>query len=209
MSWITQGRKEHGHFGDGRADKTSVPTYTHPAQALPAHQVGHPGAASRETHGHYTIDPHETNVEDLARVIMSEAGGQSDAEKAMVGQVLMKRLHRAPPDWTVKQVWRGLAHRKAPTEAELALARRIIDGHEPDIAQGATHFYSPDRMPKKGDPTGNADIGGGLEWSVAPDGRTINNYKPGFAAQFPGVDIPGVDPKKFRVFKQPGNGFVR
>ncbi len=209
MSWITQGRKEHGHFGDGHAGKTSTTKSTHPAQPLATHRTGQPEAVSRGTHGHHAVDPQETNVEDLARIIISEAGGGSDAEKTMVGQVLMNRLHRAPPNWTVKQVWGAFAHRTSPTKAERELAHRIINGTEPDISQGATHFYSPNRMPKKGDSTRGADVGGGLEWSVAPNGNKINNYRPGFAAQFPSVDIPGVDSKNFRVFRQIGNGLVR
>ncbi len=126
----------------------------------------------------------------------------------MVGQVLMNRLHRAPPDWTVEQVWRAFAHNHAPFASERALARDIIDGKTVDISKGATHFYSPQRMPKKGDPTRGYDVAGGLEQSPTPDG-TINNYRPEFAADYPSVSIPGVDSMYFRVYQQPGNGHVR
>lgn len=109
----------------------------------PAHQPQPlQGAAS-------ATDLHERNVEDLARVIASEASGRPLVEQTMVGQVLMNRLRRAPPDWTVQQVWSGLAPNQLSTDAQRALARNIIDGKEPDISKGATHFYSPDQMPKR------------------------------------------------------------
>ena len=61
-------------------------------------------------------------------------------------------------------------------------------------------------MPKEGETTGRADIGGGLEQSGKLPRK---NYRPGYAKAFAPVTVPHVREEHFRFYKAPGNGHVQ
>ncbi len=74
-----------------------------------------------------------------------------------------------------------------------------MDGTSPDPTGGATHFYSPQSMPKEGEPVPKgADIKGGLEsvpGVVGDDLQTpVRNYRPGWTSRFQPSKPAGIPP---------------
>jgi hypothetical protein len=139
----------------------------------------------------------DQNITNLAAVLMSEASVGNDAERASVGFTLLNRLKEAGKT-SVDQVWSAYVHNQHPTAELIALARQLLAGQRVDITDGATHFYSPRSMPREGQPTGNFDIGGGLEL-VPP--LTVRTYAPGWARTMQLIDISGVRPAYFKFYK--------
>lgn len=155
----------------------------------------------------------EANVIDLANVIMSEAGGQTLVSMIAVGFAVHNRMARNHKS-RVREVWGAFSHVNLhPKETEIRIAREILSGRASDPTRGATHFYTPDRMPREGAAVGRADIRGGLEsipGVIDPNtNQPYRNYKPGWAIESERVDVPGVLPSKFRFYKIPGIGPVR
>lgn len=106
-----------------------------------------------------TTTPQE--VEALARAIASEAGGEPKAIQIAVGQaVINESLRRSVTIWALvrgsQDAWgpQGQGGRsfvssaRAPTAAITELARRVLAGDEPDHADGATNFDSPQAQRK-------------------------------------------------------------
>jgi hypothetical protein len=114
----------------------------------------------------------------------------------------------------VDQAWKGYQHGKAPTADDLEIARSILSGKTPDPTGGATHFYTPDAMPKEGEKVRKFDTSGGLE-SVAgvtdESGHAVRNYRPDWPAQaeFHIRAVSGVPEHRFRFFWEEGNGPVQ
>ena len=110
------------------------------------------------------------------------------------------------------------ANSRRCSHAHLAptIARALLDGQTSDPTKGATHFYTPRAMPKKGENTGGADVGGKLEsvpGVVTRDKppRPIENYRPSFAGgkSFNEIQVPNVQAKDFKFFRKAGDGPVR
>lgn len=159
----------------------------------------------------------QRNVQDLARVIVTEAGGENQTAQTAVGWTLRNRMVRNGTN-DVERVWRpAYQHRKNPTASALVLAKGILDGTVADPTSGATHFYTPQAMPKKGDPTAGIDVAGGLETvpgvtdadgnATDKSGKPIQNYAPS-CARFPYKPVPGVAESVFKFYQQPGDGHV-
>ena len=152
------------------------------------------------------------NVQDLARVMVTEAGG-APGEKAQiaVGWCLKNRMVRNGTN-DVERVWSpAFTHRKAATAMALHDAAGILAGTIPDPTAGATHFYTPDAMPKEKQVTRGLDVGGGLESvpGVTLDGKPVKNYMPGFALTFTPKPVAGIPERTFKFFQQPGSGHVQ
>ena len=148
-------------------------------------------------------------------MIQTEAGGVPGVEaKTAVGWTLLNRMH-CNHVTTVHQAWRGFNHDKPPLPDTLALAKRLLSGNVPDPTDGATHFYTPQIMPKEEAtiPQG-FDIGDGLE-SVAGvkdrHNRPVQNYRPSFAddPRFKDIYIKGVDDFNFKFYKAAGTVTTR
>ncbi len=80
-----------------------------------------------------------------------------------VGWTVRNRMARNKTA-VVRDAWRGYQHGKPATDVARQIARDILGGAIADPTQGATHFYSPGILPKKGQETKGLDVGGGLEF---------------------------------------------
>ncbi len=145
------------------------------------------------------------NINDLAKIITSEASVGNDAERSSVGFTVLHRMRRNATA-RVKDVWSGYARNQSPRPWAIRLATTILRNELADTTNGATHFYSPQYMPKEGETTGRADVGGGLEQSGHLKKK---NFRPGYAKTFPRVSLPDVNEERFKFWRAPGNGAVR
>ena len=153
----------------------------------------------------------ERNVHELAALIVTEAGGQGPTAETAVGWVVMNRMKRNGAT-SVDRVWSpAFRHGKAPHALELAIARGILAGTTPDPTGGATHFYTPQVMPKEGDDTKGQDVNGGLETVqgvLDDDGNPIRNYRPGWVSGMMQQVVPEVPERVFKFYRQGGTGHV-
>ena len=146
------------------------------------------------------------NVWALSKIITSEAGYYiaTEAERRAVAYTVLNRMDRNGTN-DVTDVWDAYAYSEDPTSESLALAEDVLTCSVPDNSKGATHFYSPVSMPKEGESTDGYSVGGGLEWTPGLEDR---NYRPSWAVEFPRGYVPGAAPKRFKFYRQPGNGTV-
>ncbi len=144
------------------------------------------------------------NINDLAAVMHAEARGAGTIAQTAVGFTIVNRMKRNNVT-RVRAAWHGFAHRSTHQAQELALAKAILEGTEPDISQGATHFYSPNAMPHEGGSIKGMDVSGGLESTEGVKGKT---YRPSWAISFTPISISGIPPKVFKFYKAPGDGRV-
>ena len=147
----------------------------------------------------------QDNIKDLGSVISSEARGQNNTERAMVGWAIVNRMKQRHAK-RVSDVWHGFSHSHKPDQSDTKLATDILTGKERDISQGATHFYTPGRMPKEGDsiPVGT-DARGELESvvGVTRNGQPVRNYTPSWTRNRVAINIPGVRDSIFKFYKVP------
>ena len=130
----------------------------------------------------------------------------NEAEQTMVGWTVVIRMKNQYLVH-VSAVWLhgNYAHGSPPTDTGLRIAEGILTGTLSDISQGATHFYSPSAMPKKGDAIRHGmDIGGGLEsvMGVNKHGTPVENYQPGWTTAYHRIYVPGVLEKDFKFYRQ-------
>ena len=160
--------------------------------------------------GQTTMEPEglstQENIHDLARVIASEARSLDEVAQTMVGWTVFNRMKKHNLT-RVSEVWanRQFAHGHSETETSLRLAEGILGGTAMDISQGATHFYTPNIMPKMGDPHSGMDIGGGLESvpGVHKNGKPVQNYRPRWTTRLSAIRVPGVPEKDFKFYRVP------
>jgi hypothetical protein len=156
----------------------------------------------------------EQNVQDLAKVMESEAGGQpgSPALKA-VGFTVLNRMKRNNTT-RVRDVGGGFSHNAPKVQPKtVEIARQVLNGMLKDPTDGATHFYTPNIMPREGakEPL-HRDTAGGLEsvdGVTDKYGRPVRNYRPVWSAIWPQKAVAGVKEKDFKFYQAPGNGHVR
>ena len=153
----------------------------------------------------------QRNIHDLARVITTEAGGENQAAQTAVGWALRNRMTRNETD-NVERVWTpAFQHQKPAAALAIQLATGILNGTTTDPTGGATHFYTPKTMPKKGDPTTHRDVDGGLEstpGALDRHGHPVQNYRPSFA-RWPQCFVTGVPEATFKFYRKQGDGHVR
>lgn len=142
----------------------------------------------------------------LGKIITSEAGRYvaNDTERTAVAYSVLNRMDRNGTT-DVTDEWDAYAHSKEPSSESLALARDVLTCSVADESRGATHFYSPQSMPKEGEDTSGYDTGGGLEWTPGLDDR---NYRPSWSVDFPRCYVPDAVQKRFKFYRAPGNGPV-
>jgi hypothetical protein len=165
-----------------------------------------PSHANQQT----TMEPEDLhtpeNINDLARVIASEARGLSETAQTMVGWTVVNRMKKHNLK-RVSEVWANsqYVHGHFLTPTSLRLADSILGGTAMDISQGATHFYTPGTMPKTGEPHSGIDIGGGLESTpgVYKNGKPVQNYRPRWTTRFSAVRTPSIQEKDFRFYREP------
>ena len=153
-----------------------------------------------------TLEPNNLdtpeNIEELGRVIASEARGLNEIAQKMVGWTVVNRMKKDRLT-RVSDVWDQYAHGHFPTGPSKQLAKDILDGGALDISQGATHFYTPNIMPKEGESVVGRDTGGGLEHvaGVTKHNQPVKNYRPLWAQQYHRVYISGILEKDFKFYK--------
>ena len=135
----------------------------------------------------------DQNVRDLATIIMTEAQGNGELAMAAVGSTVLNRMRRNGTT-SVRDVWHGYQHRRPANVAVQDLARQRLQGQVPDPTGGATHFYTPNIMPREGRARPGEDIGGGLEQvpGVADNGKPVRTYGPGWTESFDPRPVPGI-----------------
>ncbi len=145
----------------------------------------------------------QKNINDLARVIASEAGGESEAAQIMVGWTVVNRMKQKGYQTVSSIPFGQYAHDSMPTPNSLRIAKGILEGTIRDNSQGATNFYTPSRMPVEGETKPHIDIRGGLESvpGVTRGGRAVKNYRPLWATQFARVPTPQIPEKMFKFYR--------
>ena len=144
------------------------------------------------------------NIKELAKIITTESGGCKRAEQIAVGSTVLTRIKRNGTA-IVSAVRGGSQDNQDSDDASRQIAQGILNGSIPDNTGGATHFYTPEMMPREGQPTGKWDVRGGLESTA---GLSSRNYRPSYATQYEAKSVPGVRDAKFRFFRAPGNGQI-
>lgn len=162
----------------------------------------------------------QRNFDDLATVIYNEARQQGELAMTAVGSTVWNRMLRNHVS-TVRSVWQGY-ERKAPDpkspgdRAALLQAHRIaegiLNGTTADPTHGATHYYSPQAMPKENESIAGRDVGGGLETvpGVRHNGGPVRSYVPSYVPEFIRKPVTGVPERDFKFYEQPiGRSRVR
>jgi hypothetical protein len=157
------------------------------------------------------------NEQDLAIILMSEAGIYSVEELQAVGSTVLNRMSRNGLA-NVSEV-RGYVRNQHPDQRSMRMAVALLDGSVADNTGGATHYYSPKSMARAGDELAakgtkgyrryhGQDIGGGLE---QVSGLGYQTYRPAYtlSSEFTYVPIHGVQEKNFKFFVKAGAGKVR
>lgn len=147
----------------------------------------------------------EENIDELARIITSEASVGNDIERASVGFTVLNRMLRNGTT-RVSDVSSAFSDNQPPRADAVSLATKILRGELPDPTTDATHFYSPRYMPKVGEPTTGYDTSGGQEQTGKLKKK---NYKPEYTKTYIRVKIPGVNDERFKFWREPGNGPVQ
>ena len=137
------------------------------------------------------------NVQDLARVLMSEASVGNDVERNAVGWTVLNRMSNRNTN-SVRSVWRAYARNQDPTEAMKKKAEALLTCKIEDLTDGSTHFYSPRSMPKEGEPTRGYDVAGGLEKTP---GVAKRNWSPGWSKTMTYVEIDGARQAYYKFYK--------
>ncbi|WP_255167771.1 SH3 domain-containing protein [Natrononativus amylolyticus] len=137
------------------------------------------------------------NVDDLARIIMSEASISDTPARTAVGFTVPTRMEQQGVT-SVRDVWDAYAIGQDPTAEMIDLADDILACAVADNSGGATHFYSPMSMPKEGEDTSGYDTDGGLEWTEGLDER---NYRPGWSLDLERVYVDGVPEMEFKFYR--------
>ncbi|RBM06739.1 cell wall hydrolase [Novacetimonas cocois] len=146
------------------------------------------------------------NIEDLARIIASEASNSNETAQLMVGWTVINRMKRRHLK-SVSTVWQhgNYAHNQSGTAMSRRIAASLLSGQAPDISQGATLFYSPISMPKeKETDLSKYDTQRGLETvdGVSKNGKPIRNYVPSWAYPARRIFTPGIPEYKFKFYKE-------
>ena len=152
-----------------------------------------------QPNGHTLCFGSGENIEELARIIASEALTESTQAKTAVAWTVRNRMLRSGHTY-VKQESHAYSVKQASTIETQRISRGVLTGVTPDNTSGATHFYSPDCMPREGESTHGADVGGGLEQVV---GLPYRPYRPAWAAGRQHILISGVQDARFRFYHIP------
>ena len=144
------------------------------------------------------------NVHTLAGILQSEASVGNVSEQSAVGWTVLNRMMRNGTE-RVSDVAGAYSTTQPPTAGMLRLAEDLLKGNISDPTDGATHFYSPRRMPKEGQTTTGFDVGGGLE--LVPPLKE-KNYRPSWAAAFMPAIVSDTRPHVYKFHRATGNGPV-
>lgn len=138
----------------------------------------------------------DDNILALGTILMSEASIGNAVEQHGVGWTVLNRMTGKATS-SVRKVEAAYSRKQKPTAAMLALAKQLLSSTVADPTDGATHFYSPISMPKKGEPTKGFDVKGGLELVPPLD---VENFRPGWAVTMTERIVPGVRPVMYRFY---------
>ncbi len=158
-----------------------------------------------------SIDPPSVNSQLLARVLISEASIGNDMERQAVGLTIINRMKQQKTP-NVRDVIRRYGFPQYATNQDpsdypeyFLLAQSLLSGHIKDFTKGATHFFSPYSMPKKGQSQRNFDCGGGYMRYRNPNNRRFEMIcTPSWSKSFRYVNLQklGVRPYFFEFYAQ-------
>ena len=158
----------------------------------------------------------QTNIEQLASVIRSEAEGENLAARTAVGFVILNRMKRNQAR-SVSELWthNRFMHNKPPRREDLDLSRKILTSQIADNSEGATHFYTPGIMPGASPEYARqhpnlVEIVPGQE-QIDAEGKPALTRVPSWAVApgFTQVTIPDVEEHRFKFYRQTGDDYVR
>lgn len=151
------------------------------------------------------------NVDLLARVLLSEASIGSQTEREAVGLTVINRMKNAGTSRvsdvvTVNGFYHYATNQDPTLHPEYAdLARSLLAGDIPDFTGGATHFFSPHSMPKRGESRINFDCDGGLVRYLSPSTKKEEDVcTPGWSRYLRYVELQtlGVRPYYFEFYAE-------
>ncbi|MEI6428769.1 MAG: hypothetical protein WCO45_10350 [Pseudanabaena sp. ELA607] len=157
------------------------------------------------------IDPPSVNGRLLARVLISEASIGNNMERQAVGLTVINRMkHQKTPnvkDVITRYGFAQYATNQDPTgyPEYFLLAQNLLSGQIKDFTKGATHFFSPYSMPKKGQSKKNFDCDGGYMRYRNPKTRRVEMIcTPSWSKTFRYVNLQkvGVRPYFFEFYAQ-------
>lgn len=157
------------------------------------------------------IDAPSVNERWSARVLISEASIGNDVERQAVGLTIINRMKQQKTP-NVRDVITRYGFAQYATNQDPAnypeyflLAQGLLSGHIKDFTKGATHFFSPYSMPKKGQSKKNFDCDGGYVRYRNPKSRRLEMIcTPSWSKSFRYVNLQklGVRPYFFEFYAQ-------
>lgn len=141
-------------------------------------------------HPFFIIDPSQRPSQNdtywLAKALTSEASTGTQTEKIAVAYCIINRYHKGGFGDSIQDVVKNdFAYDLEPNENCTRLSTQILIGAWSDYSNGSFYFFSPMRMPQKGDDTTGIDIAGGLH--TVP-GTNEEAYFPGWAKPSQEID---------------------
>ncbi|MEE3717834.1 cell wall hydrolase [Tumidithrix elongata RA019] len=157
------------------------------------------------------VEPVVNNEQILARVLISEASIGNKSERQAVGLTVINRMKKAGSKNVQEVVKAGNFYHYAidqdptlyPEYAELA--KQLLAGKVRDFTGGATHFYSPYSMPKKGEKNHGFDCEGGFVRYTNPEtNKPVLICTPSWSKTLRYIDLAhaGIRPYYFEFFAE-------
>ncbi|HJS86873.1 MAG TPA: hypothetical protein VJ779_15565 [Acetobacteraceae bacterium] len=169
---------------------------------------------NRDDHGRWAPGPGlatRENEERLGAIIESEAGGKGEAAMTAVGYTVLNRMRRRGATRVADiQRHHPFAEFTKAGVVSQRIAHGILTGAIPDPTQGATHFYTPERMPKEGRLTSGLDVGGGLETveGVKEHGVPVRNFRPSWTKTYTQRVVRDVPENVFKFYAAPAQEHI-
>ena len=150
-------------------------------------------------HPHYTTQ----NVNDLAQIITSEMSiGNSTEQKAIAWAVRNQMIRMNVASVAKARDQFNDAHNQSATSNTKNIAEDILKKNmSNDITNGAIKWFSPRKMPKKGESCKNYDCSGGLITVTDNQGNKQNVYAPGFHKTMTDVPLSSVREWFLRLYR--------
>ncbi|CAN1211374.1 hypothetical protein TUMEXPCC7403_14325 [Tumidithrix helvetica PCC 7403] len=157
------------------------------------------------------VEPVTDNEQMLARVLISEASIGNKSERQAVGLTVINRMKKTGSKNVQEVVKAGNFYHYAidqdpslyPEYAELA--KQLLAGKIRDFTGGATHFYSPYSMPKKGEKNHGFDCEGGFVRYTHPEtNKPVLICTPSWSKTLRYIDLVqvGIRPYYFEFFAE-------
>lgn len=157
----------------------------------------------------------EMNESSMATILQSEifAVG-NEIERAVVAWCVHNRMRRNGISLVDLLFDKGIPFnrsQRATRECKDWIWYEFYSGMTPDLTNGATHYYSPQKMPKPGDEKKKGFKGKDTRGGIVETPSVGEHYSPEWTKTkaFSEIKIEGVRPALLRVYKKRGSGEVR